>query len=234
MKNSGPALTVLDELKRGSLLALSLKGVRAVFEQEFGIKGIEIVTNDQAKQELLRRKMTSYPYGYFSITDVAPEKDRQNTKVIQRHGWRVGTTEATYSTTKKAYMFPLHVGIEMKYYESDPYQVLYLAEALSLLAGGNGFIFTIKIGPTFEFQVRLECPESVSIPLSEVDNAQQPGATELDLNFVMNTYGGFLRDTAAVNNTHPVADYGFAFSNNAGERTLTLVDEVRNETPIRY
>jgi hypothetical protein len=191
--------TLLDELSNGSVLALSLRGLRLILEREFGLSNILIVTDDQIKQEQARQETKTYPYGFFSLNEFALDKDRQPIKNIRRHGWRYGLDEVTYSTTKKAYIFPIHIGVEFKYYESDPYKAILIAELMSMLSSSSALNFTIKLSEDFSYDVKIDCPDSLTIPLGQANDPANPGAFELVFNFVLNTWGGFVREVSAVN-----------------------------------
>ena len=64
----------------------------------------------------------------------------------------------------------------------------------------NGSLnFEITVGPLFKFEVRLEIPLETTINLIENNEPTQPGGSDINVQFVMHTTIGFLRDVSAVN-----------------------------------
>jgi hypothetical protein len=46
--------------------------------------------------------------------------------------------------------------------------------------------------------VRVEIPETVSIPLSSTTNTEAPGGIEVELSLIIHTYSGFFKNVEAV------------------------------------
>lgn len=215
--------SLMEYLEKESLLNVSLRGLQAVLQREVGIHGLSYVFNDEFKQELYQREQSkgeaiAYPYGYLLVTEIAPDKDRNAFKLVNKHGLRMGTTDVTFSTSKKAYLYPAHVGLELHYFESDPVKGFLAAQALLLLTGMSAFTFDIKLGSQFKYVNSVSFLDSVSIPIAEINNPQNPGAVELTLQMVLNTQIGFLQDVAAVNSGTPtVTSFTVSMTNDRGE-----------------
>lgn len=221
--------TMMDNLKKENLLNVSLRALQVVLQRELGLKNIQYTFNEEFKQELDRRSKKSledsesavkYPYGYMVIQELAPDKDRQPFKTVRKHGLRMGTEDATFSTAKKAYMFPAHIGIELHYFESNPYDALITAQAMLLLTGASGFSFDISVGSgEFKYNNKIGFVDNVTIPMAEVNNAQNPMAIELTLQIVLDTYVGFFKDVAAVNSGNAtVMSFTIDATNSEGSR----------------
>ncbi len=214
--------TVLDELNESSLFLSSLYGVRTVFERELGIKNMLIATDEMIKaridQRVKQNQLPEFPYAYLVLNEVQAVKELQPNKVVKRLGYRMGTTDASRATSSKGYIFPVKASLELKYTDSDPLRVIKVAEALMILGQIGALFFELRVGDDVEamqLSVRMEIPESVSIPLADTGNTTAPGAMEVSLSFVMNAYAGFFRDVSAVNSTSPIV-------------TTTIVDEINH------
>lgn len=211
--------TVLDELNESSLFLSSLYGVRSVFERELGIKNMLIASDDMIKARIAQRvkqnQLPEFPYAYLVLNEVQAVKELQPNKVVRRLGYRMGTTDATLSTSSKGYIFPVKASLELKYTDSDPLRVIKVAEALMILGQIGALTFELRVGDDAEamkLSVRMEIPESVSIPMADTSLTSAPGAMEVSLSFVMHAYAGFFRDVSAVNSTSPIV-------------TTTIVDD---------
>jgi hypothetical protein len=198
--------SLFSELARNSILLISLHGVRTVLERELEIKNIMIATNDAIKRELMRKDETQYPYSYLNMSELIGIRDQQSNKVMQRFGIRAGMNGATRATSRKAFMFPINVGMELKYIDSDPLRIITMAESLVLLSIIGGLQFEIGLSDGIRFLVRVEIPESTSIPISSGESTESPGGSEITLSLIIHTYAGFFRDVSAVNSSSPTID----------------------------
>ena len=79
----------------------------------------------------------------------------------------------------------------------------------------GGLNFEIILSDAIRFNVRIEIPESVSIPLGAENNAESPGAIEVTLNLIVHTYAGFFREVSAVNSGSPTRDMQIIMSDSA-------------------
>lgn len=195
--------TLFKELAKNSVLLLSLHGVRTVLERELGIKDLQIAMDETIKAEIERKtkqhEKTSYPYAYMSMSELIGIRDQGNNKHTQRFGIRMGAAGATRATSRKAFLFPINVGLDLKYIDDDPSRAIVMAESMVILSQLGGLSFSLTLGEAIEFDVRIEIPESVPIPLSSVNSPESPGGIEVSLSLIIHTYSGFFKEVAAVN-----------------------------------
>lgn len=196
--------SLLKTISKSSLLLMSLHGVRTAFERELDLRNMVIATSDSVKRELARKGDTSYPYSYLSISELIGVRDQNSNKFVQRHGIRMGAEGATRATSRKAYLFPINVGMELKYIDSDPTRCFLMAESMVILSMLGGLQFELLVGDTVRFLVRVEIPETTAIPISAYGSTESPDASELSLTLVIHTYAGFLKDVSAVNSGNPI------------------------------
>jgi hypothetical protein len=200
--------SLFEELAKKSILLLSLHGVRNVLEKQLEVKNMLIATDETIKREIDRlagqQQKPQFPYAYLSMSELIGVKDQNNNRVMQRLGLHAGTDGATKATARKAFMFPVNIGIEFKYIDDKPERAMIMAESLVLLSQIGGLSFEIKLTDKIRFDVRIEVPENTSIPLADTSNTQSPSGVELSAQLIIHTYSGFFRDVAAVNQGNPL------------------------------
>lgn len=188
---------IISELGKSSLLASSLHGMRTLLERELDLKNLLIGTNDTMIAEFRRKNHLEYPHAYLVITELIGVRDQNNTRNIQRLGIIGSVDNALKATSSKGFIFPVNVAVELHYSDNDPMRVLIMAEALAMLSMMGGLSFSMSCGG-IEYTVRLEIPDSTSIPLGSAESSNAPDATEMSINIVMHTYAGFFKDVSAV------------------------------------
>lgn len=199
---------IFRELAKNSLMLISLHGVRTVLERELGIKDLQITMDETAKAEIERaakQKSVAYPYAYMSMSELTGVRDQSNNKYAQRYGTRMqagGDGQSTRATSRKAFMFPINVGLDLKYIHDDPTQAMLMAEAFVILSMIGGVTFNIDLGGGVNFDVRIEIPESVTIPIASINAPEAPGGFEVSMSLIIHTFSGFFKEVAAVNNDH--------------------------------
>lgn len=196
-------MSLIKELAKENLLYIALAGVRGVLERELEIKSIQFAMTETYKQEMMRKasdqgKPISYPWSYFLIQSLAGSRDVGNNYAVRKHGLRF-TQIGEKATSKKGYLFPIKLGLDFHYVDSDPKRLLTMAQALVLLSASGGLKFDIDVGDMLTFTVSLEIPIDQTITLQEEQNAQLPEATDINAQIVMSTTIGFFRDVSAVN-----------------------------------
>ena len=231
--------TLIEDLRRDNLLNISLKALTSVISREVGLKNMSVTMSDEFKQELLRagsenhlgtdteQLQVKYPFGYFLVSELAPNKERVPFKNVRKHGWSMGTVDVTASTSQKAYLFPVILSLELHYFESSPTEALLISQALALLTGSSSFNFDITLGKGgIKYSNKIGFIDGVSIPLAETNSPNAPGGIEFTLPLVFETYTGFVRDVAAVNSSTPTVT---AFSVTVGNDKNRVVysDEIR-------
>lgn len=195
--------SIYEEVHSNSLLTLSLHGVRSVLEAELGVSPIIIATDETVKSEYMRREHTTFPYAHLQINEIMGVRDQSSNRIMQRQGFYAGLNGATSATTRKGYMFPVTVGMSLKYEHGDPYAYIPLAETLSILSVVGGLTFAVTLNGDFAFHVRIEIAEQTAISLASTTSAETPGGTEIEASLIIHTFAGFFRDVAAVNSDRP-------------------------------
>jgi hypothetical protein len=196
-------MSLIKELAKENLLFIALTGVRGVLERELDIKDILFTMSENYKQDLIRRAETkgeqlSFPWSYFKIQSLAGSRDTTNNYAIRKHGVRVSTA-GELATSKKIYLFPVKLGLEFHYIDTDPRRLLTMAQTLVLLSSTGGLKFQIDVGDMYSFTVGLEIPLDSTIDIQEEQNPQLPEATDIVTQIIMSSEIGFFRDVSAVN-----------------------------------
>lgn len=200
---------LFNDLAKNSLLLISLHGVRTVLEKQLGLKDIQISTDETVKREIERKASNhediKFPYAYISLSEIIGVKDQNSNRNIQRLGIpsRSGAMKAT---TRKGYLFPINVGMELKYIDDKPERAMVMAETFVILSMIGGLSFRLTVSEDISFDVRIEVPENLSIPLADTSSTQSPSGIELSAQLVIHTYSGFFRNVAAVNSGNPILD----------------------------
>lgn len=201
--------SLFSDLAKNSILLISLHGVRTVLEKQLELKDIQISTDETVKREIERKvgqnQKVDFPYAYLSMSELIGVKDQGNNRTMQRLGI-ASRGGAQRATSRKGYLFPINVGLELKYIDDKPERAILMAETLVILSQIGGLSFDIKVSDDIEFDVRIEIPENLAIPLADTGNTQSPSAIELSAQLVIHTYSGFFRNVAAVNSGNPIID----------------------------
>jgi hypothetical protein len=205
--------SVVAEVAKNSILLISLHGVRTVLERELEIKNVLISSDESVKQQMKNRGETTYPYSYMSLSELSGVRDNVPTRTMQRFGARVGNYGATKATSRKAFMFPVTLGLDFKYVDNDPYRVITMAESLVILSQLSGFNFNMKFSDSFMLNIRLEVPESTTIPIADSNSSNEPGGMEVSLSLIVHTYAGFFREVSSVNSGNPIINYTIEMQN---------------------
>lgn len=219
--------SLVNELSRTSILMMSLHGVRTVLERELEIKNLTISTSDSVKRELDRKGQTNYPYGYLSLSELIGIKDQMANRYVQKFGIPAGLRSATRATARKAYMFPINIGLDLKYIDSNVQRTLLMAESMVILSMIGGLQFEVQLSDAIRFTVRIEVPENTAIPVASTSSTESPDASEITLSLVVHTFAGFFRDTPAVNADRPIINMNIIMD---GRETITeTITETFNE-----
>jgi len=202
-------VSIIAELANENLLYIALQGCRAVIEKELGIKQIVFSMTTNTRQEFFRRARETgeltFPYAFLNMASLAAVKELQNNYAVQKHGVRFNMP-GVRATTTKGYLFPITLGLDFHYYDSEPSRILNIAQSLVLLSVTDGLSFKIDVGDIFSFVVRLEIPLETTIMLEDGQAPDAPGASDVNVQFIMHTTVGFFRDVSAVNSGRPTMD----------------------------
>ena len=196
-------MSLIKDLSKENLLYMALAGVRGVLERELGLSSVMFTMSENYKQEMVRKasdqgKALTFPWSYFMIQSLAATRDTANNYAVRKHGIRF-TQVGEKATSKKGYLFPIKLGLEFHYIDSDPKRLLTMSQALVLLSATGGLKFTIDVGDMFSFTVGLEIPIETTITTQEEQSSQFPEATDLTTSIVMSSEIGFFRDVSASN-----------------------------------
>lgn len=199
-------VSIIKELANENLLYMALQGCRAVLERELGIKSVIFSMADRVRQEMIRRARESqnleFPYAFLTLSALSAVRDRQNNYAVKKHGTRYQTV-GQRATTTKGYTFPITLGLDFHYIDSDANRLLVMAQSLVLLSATDGLTFQIDVGEIMSFAVTMEIPLETTINMSESNSAELPGATDLTVQMIMHTTVGFFRDVSAVKGDTP-------------------------------
>jgi hypothetical protein len=198
-------MSLIKELSKENLLYIAIQGCRAVLEKELEIPNVVFSMASNVRQEIARRGREDelkFPYSYITLTSLAALKERQNNYAVQRHGLRFDMP-GQRATTTKGYVFPITLGLDFHHIDNDPKRVLSMSQTLIMLSLTDGLSFQIDVGDIFSFIVRLEIPLETTINVSESNEPTLPGATDLNVQFVMHTRIGFFKDVSAVKSNSP-------------------------------
>ena len=172
-----------------------------MIERELDIAQITLSMATNVRQEIIRKlrnKEVGFPYAYMAWQSLAAVKELQNNYAVQKHGVRFNMA-GQRATTTKGYLFPITLGLDFHYIDSDPQRLLTMCQALVLLSLTDGLSFKIDVGTIFSFVVRLEIPLETTINLEEMNAQDLPGASDINVQIIMHTTVGFFRDVSAVN-----------------------------------
>jgi hypothetical protein len=111
----------------------------------------------------------------------------------------MGAAGATRATSRKAFLFPINIGLDLKYIDDDPARAMVMAESMVILSMIGGLIFNLRLSESINFDVRVEIPETVPIPLASTNNPESPGGIEVSLSLIIHTFSGFFKEVSAVN-----------------------------------
>jgi hypothetical protein len=200
-------MSLIKELANENLLYIALQGCRAVLEKELDIVSVIFSMSINVRQEIIRKARDSsdglkIPYSYITLSSLAALKETQNNYAVQKHGIRFHNP-GQRATTTKGYLFPITLGLEFHYIDSDPKRILGISQALVLLSLNKGLTFQIDVGEIFSFVVDLEIPMETTINIMDPNVQEAPGASDVTVQFIMHTTIGFFRDVSAVNGSSP-------------------------------
>lgn len=199
--------TLFKELAKNSVMLLSMHGVRTVLERELGIKELKLSMDETVRAEIERdhtaHEKAKYPYAYMAVSELMGVRDQGNNKYSQRMGVRMmgqaGADGATRATSRKAHLFPINLSLDLKYVHDDPLKILLMGEAFTILSVCGGLSFNLQLNEGYNFDVRIEIPESTTIPIASTTDTSNPGGFELSMSLIVHTYSGFFHDASAVN-----------------------------------
>ena len=200
--------SIVSRLTQSSLLYATLFGVRTALEKNLGIHNLELSTsNDHSRSLASKITADSTTYSWLSLQELAVIR-RTNGKLTKRHGLPLGSADATKATSVKAWLWPVTIGLNLHYVNTNPIETIHMAEAMVVLASIGGASFELKFGEVLDLHIDIKAPENVTVPIKDVDDTTI-AASEVELYLTVDTYAGFLQHVAAVNGNPPNFSYIF-------------------------
>lgn len=205
---------VRSQLKdsRATVLKYAMHGILGVLQREFEIP-LKYQVGETAKREIMRdlkdKTQITKSFGWVVPNAITGERDRYNTKTMQRNGLTTGLNKFTRNTSQKAFIFPVALGLELHLIIRDFQELILIGEALSIISMTDGLSFDLRIGGSedksdgLSFNSRIEVPLDFSIPLSVNNDTANPDGHELVVNLIVHTWCGFLKNVLAVTNSSP-------------------------------
>lgn len=191
-------LSIPKELLKAGLLKANLNGVAEVLRRELGLKHLRYSLDDKIKSAQANDNDITYPYAWIVPTDGRMVKDQISNRAVQRYGLRTGNAGATRNTTQIGFVFPVQLGMELHFVDSDASRLMHMMEVFLILSGINRLTFDVRFRSDLILNTRIEIPDSVSIPIADTGDTTKPGGGELTLSLIIHTYAGFLRDVSSV------------------------------------
>lgn len=198
-------LSIPKELAKSGLLRTNLHAVRTVLARELGLQHFPISLDDKVKAQLANDGQTQYPYGWLVPSDMQLVRDQYNNSATRRIGMRVGTYGATRNTSRIGFIYPIKIGAEIHVACDDAEKSLHFGETFLLLSAmQNVLSFDVRFGDQFSLNTRIVVPDSVTIPFADTGDTTKPGAVEVTLQIVIETYAGFFHDISSVYDVDPI------------------------------
>jgi len=202
-------MSLIKELSKESLLVIALKAVAGMLTKEIELTPT-LAVSETHRAELMRKatgqgrggesQPLKFPYSFLLLNSLAGIRDTGNNYAVRKHGLRLLNSH-TDALTKKAYLFPIKIGLELHYIDTDPGRLLNMALALATISASSGLKCDVNIGESFTFSVALEIPLESTIQTQEEQSGVLPEASELTAQIIVSTEAGFFRDVSAVNGT---------------------------------
>lgn len=197
-------MTILKDLKHFNFLEITLSEVIRFMQEETESNCLGVFTTEAIKAKLKGKKV-NYPYCYLVLNAGSFINDQQNNAAVSKEGTAYANVGQRV-TTSKAYTFPTSWDLEFHYINSDIKQTLLIMQLLLMLSSIGGHRFDIKTTDYLSLGARLEIPANFPIPLSQFEDAQNPGAIDLSCNMILHCHIGFIKNVAAVNSNKPIIE----------------------------
>jgi hypothetical protein len=229
---------IIDEIT-SSALSCSLFGAKRVLERQLRLKDVFYIFNNNKKSPLQRKKETKYPYAYFAFSSMRINKDSFNNKAIRRNGITdrgtnfASVNRVTNATINKYFLFPAEVCCEMHYFDDNISNIIKFTEAFLILGVTDCFNFSVRMNESAQWVSRIEIPDdSVTVPEYDLESAENPGASEIVMPFIIHTHLGFCRDVAKVRENSPSLTFSVGHGGEETEMIPSSVSGVTVKTEI--
>lgn len=202
---------LIDKLKDTSFLDLTLRGFQLMLKKELDILPTLTIAENyliDVKEKLLANGYTlTPPYAWLFLNGITTRRDEVGNYVMSREGMFFPVKNSVErAMVEKVHTFPMDIGLELHYVDSNTKNLLLVAQVFSLLSIINQTYFQIKIGHNYSYGNRLEVPTDQTITPIQLDNEQFPGMMELTLNIVLKSYIGYFTKVANIQSKAPIIE----------------------------
>ena len=216
----------LFELKPYSL---TLLGIRKRFEKVFGVDNFTQSFHNNWKQALRAadaKATASYPYGFFKVTNIQPEGEKNIVNMARVGTGKAISSDGNNATVTKLFMFPVKLSLECEVKFSDAIDAQQFAVALSILLNTRTLSFSVMyLGDTWTCTVTGSGggnSAAVTPPVIEdLNDGTTPGTSSVPFQLEISTKIGFKRDVAKLNN-YGIVNMRVRPSNEADSGSATI------------
>lgn len=183
-------------------LMATFVGFKKSFQARFGIEKFPMVMHDNPRKAVVRAYGSSkYPYGYFRMTELNLNDDRNTFQNIRRFGSGVSIKDLEDALVQKSFMFPTKVNVECKYLDDDPIRVLNFIQKLAIFNSCRLLSFDISLPGSETWNVNVVSNQKgAAIPVPVEDDDDKPTVYEIDFSYELETKIGFEKIVAKINN----------------------------------
>ena len=188
--------------------SLTLLGIRKRFETVFGIENFTQSFHNNWKQALRaadKKGTASYPYGFFKVTNIQPEGEKNIVNMARVGTGRVISPDGNNATVTKLFLFPVKLSLDCEVKFSDAMEAQQFALSLAVLLNTRTLSFSqMYLGDTWTCLVTGSGggnSAAVTPPVIEdLNDGSTPGTTSVPFQLEISTKIGFKRDVAKLNN----------------------------------
>lgn len=188
--------------------SLTLLGLRKRFETVFGIENFTQSFHNNWKQALRAsdpKAVATYPYGFFKVTNIQPEGEKNIVNMARVGTGKVISPDGNNATVTKLFLFPVKLSIECEVKFSDAVSAQQFALALSILLNTRTLSFSqMYLGDTWTCMVTGSGggnSAAITPPVIEdLNDGSTPGTCSVPFQLEISTKIGFKRDVAKLNN----------------------------------
>ena len=222
---------LIDRLKDTSFLDLTLRGFQLMLKKELDILPTLTIAENyliDVKEKLLANgHVLTPPYAWLFLNGITTRRDEVGNYVMSREGMFFPMKNSVErAMVEKVHTFPMDIGLELHYVDSNNKNLLLVAQVFSLLSVINQTYFQIKIGHNYSYGNRLVVPEDQTITPIQLDNEQFPGMMELTLNIVLKSYIGYFTKVASIQSKAPIIEMEVVYPSLVGNRCPKSVSRI--------
>lgn len=200
-------MALIDNFDRAPM-ALMLVGLQRQFNAVLGVSNMTQQFHQNWKQGLRASKPmgqgTNYPYGWFKLTSIVPDGDRNIVNMARAGTGRVLLGEANNSSIGRTYLFPITVSLDCAVKFDDSAAAVHFCSYLAIILSLRLVSFDINYkGTKWQAEVSGGSGQStsVSIPtVEDLNDGSTPGTVTVEFQLSIRTKCGFVREVAKLNN----------------------------------